>query len=149
MDVWLDDLEDWKSERVLRTKMEPEELSVLLELADKVENNTLRYVKILEEILDDMVEEERRMEAHKRSMGINGQVPPNMAMDTSNYGNDLSQKEYQVMLDAFQSSLHTGSSHPITTTSSSYHTGDHGANTDPKDDGKPKAKAVQALLKRR
>lgn len=63
IDVWVDDVELWMEEQATSGNfdlLDPEVLREARILAENIEKNTLRYVGLMEEILDAMVKEEKK-----------------------------------------------------------------------------------------
>lgn len=59
VDVWVEEVEQWSTARRLSVNLAPEEIAELVSLPSKMEDNTLRYKSLLEEVLDEMVKEAR------------------------------------------------------------------------------------------
>jgi hypothetical protein len=75
IDVLVDDLERWRRE-VEKTgnwaPLEIESYQDAREMAEKIENNTMRYMALLEEVIDEMVKEEREKEETRRKSRVRG-----------------------------------------------------------------------------
>jgi DNA replication licensing factor MCM7 len=75
IEVWIDDLDRWreKEEKSGRFVLLDVELRMeARELPHKIENNTMRYLSLMEEVLDEMVKEERENEKMRRRNRILG-----------------------------------------------------------------------------
>lgn len=83
IDVWVEEVESWCFKRRLTVNLSPEEISELVTLPNKIEENTLRYMSLLEEVLDDMVKE--ATQNYRLSRGLAPEAPEEDGdMDTTN-----------------------------------------------------------------
>ena len=97
IDVWIDDIERWREKEEKSgsfASMAVEMRQTAREIPEMIENNTMRYMSLMEAILDEMVREERQIyelsRLRRRNEADRGQASsqldtnPQMSTDTQN-----------------------------------------------------------------
>lgn len=117
IDVWVDDVERWREKEEKSgsfASMAVELRQTAREMPDMIENNTMRYMSLMEEILDEMVREERQIyelsRLRRRTEADRGQASsqldanPQTNMETQN-NMDITNTQSQNFLSGGDASL--------------------------------------------